>query len=112
MNNDKDFMAVRDDMIDNYLGKTFTKGGFLHGLFSWLAKNTGIGSYFVNNSISSIMSGMGQTPNGQATQQNQVAAGSGQTSANPDAGVVQTNAGQAVGQNPTASGSGQQPEQS
>ena len=83
MNNDKDFMAVRDDMIDKYLGQTFQKDGFLYNIFSWLAKNAGIGSYFVNNAIKSRMSGM----NGQ---QNSVANQTQVAQANPTPAPTQT----------------------
>ena len=74
MNNDPDFKKVRDSMIDDYLGLTFDKNGFLHKILSWIAKNTGIGSYFVNKSMRERHNNMAQhqqeTVNNQAANQN------------------------------------------
>ena len=69
MNNDKDFIGIRDGMIDDYLGRTFTKGGILHTILSWIAKHTGIGSYYVNKAMRNGMSGLANgNVGGSATQ--------------------------------------------
>ena len=48
----------KDDKINDYLGKTFTKGSVLHRIFSWILRNTGLGNYFAKNHINDYFNSM------------------------------------------------------
>lgn len=58
-NNDDKYVAYRNSIIDNELGKTFKQGGILHSIISWIMKNTGIGAYMFNNRLKDTLAQFG-----------------------------------------------------
>lgn len=50
---DKSFMALRDQMIGNELGKTFKPGSWLYQIVQWLSKATGFGRSMFNDKLKS-----------------------------------------------------------
>lgn len=64
-NNNSKFRAYRDEQIDNgianWLGDD-KREGWLFKVFSWLAKNTGIGNWLFKRNLRNTMSQVGQAP--------------------------------------------------
>ena len=62
--NNKDYIAYKNRAIDDYISNQWglERGGILHTILSWLAKNTGIGGAFFNSAMRNGFAQAGEMP--------------------------------------------------